>query len=130
MAAAVDYWDARTGGSWRYVAIRDGFEWAFHGCFHELRDDALVIQTQTYEGTPDRVSLDRLALQELGPRRTQLVCTSLHESFEHRDALLASGMEQGLGEGHERLDQLLAAGLELGASPRSAPDPEQRSTSP
>ena len=129
MGAKVDYWDARTGGSWRYVATSGEFEAAFRGCFHELRDNELVIQTQTYEGTPDRVSLDRLVLQELGTGRTRLVCTSLHESFEYRDALVASGMEHGLREGYAQLDRLLAAGLELRTSPTSASNPSKRSPS-
>jgi hypothetical protein len=36
------------------------------------------------------------------------VGTSLVESFEARDAILASGMEEGVREGYERLDELLA----------------------
>ncbi|WP_236028212.1 SRPBCC domain-containing protein [Paractinoplanes lichenicola] len=48
----IEHWDARTGGSFRYVSERDGEEWAFRGCFHEIRPDRLV-QTFTYEGDPD-----------------------------------------------------------------------------
>ena len=29
-------WDARNGGSWRYVAARGGEEYGFRGCFHEV----------------------------------------------------------------------------------------------
>jgi hypothetical protein len=32
------------------------------------------------------------------------------DSFEGRDALIASGMEQGVREGYEKLDELLAQG--------------------
>ena len=35
-------WDATTGGRWRYVARRDGAEYGFHGCFHEIRPDRIV----------------------------------------------------------------------------------------
>jgi uncharacterized protein YndB with AHSA1/START domain len=105
--AKVEHWDARTGGSWRYASIRGDFRATFWGSFHELRDDELVIQTQTYEGTPDRVSLDRLTLESISLNRTLLVCTSLHESFEDRDALIASGMERGVRQGYEQLDRLL-----------------------
>ena len=121
--ARVDYWDARTGGSWQYVATNGKFEAVFRGCFHELRDNELVIQTQTYEGTPDRVSLDRMVLKELGPRRTRLVCTSLHESFDNRDALVASGMEHGLREGYEQLDLLLVTSLDQRTAQRPAHNP-------
>ncbi|MDQ3979600.1 MAG: polyketide cyclase, partial [Actinomycetota bacterium] len=37
-----------------------------------------------------------------------LTATSLVESFEGRDAVLASGMEYGIRESYERLDDLLA----------------------
>jgi hypothetical protein len=57
------------------------------------------------------------------------VCTSLHESFENRDALVASGMEHGLREGYAQLDRLLAAGLDLRTSPTSASNPSKRSPS-
>jgi uncharacterized protein YndB with AHSA1/START domain len=118
MDAKVEHWDARTGGSWRYVARRGDFEAVFWGCFHELRDNELVIQTQTFTGAPDRVSLDRLALEAISANRTRLVCTSLHESFEDRDALIASGMELGLRQGYKQLDRLLFASPAARASRR------------
>ena len=47
-------------------------------------------------------------LEDLGDGRTRLVATSLVDSFEGRDAFVASGMETGVREGYERLDELLA----------------------
>jgi uncharacterized protein YndB with AHSA1/START domain len=123
METHVDYWDARTGGSWRYISRHGDSEFAFRGCFHELRPDELVIQTQTYEGAPDSVSLDRLILVPLGRDRSRLEATSLHESFAARDALISSGMERGLREGHERLTRLLA-----GEAPPHASDQRERTT--
>jgi hypothetical protein len=38
----------------------------------------------------------------------RLTSTSLVDSFEGRDAFLASGMEDGVREMYERLDELLA----------------------
>jgi uncharacterized protein YndB with AHSA1/START domain len=35
-------WDATTGGRWRYVAGRDGEEYGFHGCFHDLGGDRII----------------------------------------------------------------------------------------
>src|SRR6266496_3982761 len=49
MATRIEHWDARTGGSWRYVAVRDGTEYGFRGCFHEVRPDRIV-QTFSFEG--------------------------------------------------------------------------------
>ena len=104
----VDRWDCRSGGSYRYKHTRPGEEHWFNGCFHELRQDELIIQTFTYEGFPDGVSLERMEIQDLGDGRSRLVATSLVDSFEGRDAFVASGMESGIVQGYERLDELLA----------------------
>ena len=42
MDTRIDYWDAKTGGAWRYVMTRDGVEFAFRGTFHEVRPDRIV----------------------------------------------------------------------------------------
>ena len=104
----VDTWDCRTGGSYRYVHASDGNEFGFHGCFHEVRPSEVIVQTFTYEGFPDSVSLERVVFEDLGNGRTRLTATSLVDSFEARDAFVASGMEEGVVEGYERLDELLA----------------------
>ena len=54
------------------------------------------------------MALEKLVLEDLGDGRTRLVATSLVDSFEDRDAFIASGMEEGIREGYERLDELLA----------------------
>lgn len=66
------------------------------------------MQTFTFEGMPDGVALEKLTFEDLGGGRTRLVTTSLVDSFEDRDAFVASGMEVGVREGYERLDELLA----------------------
>lgn len=103
----IDHWDCRNGGSYRYVMAGDGFEACFRGCFHELRPSELIVQTFTFEGVPDGVALERLSFEDLGDGRTRLISTSLVDSFEGRDAFVASGMESGVREGYERLDDLL-----------------------
>ena len=118
MATTLDRWDARTGGSWRYVAARDGTEFGFHGCFHEVRPDRIV-QTVSWEGDPDGVALETLTFEDLGGGRTRLRAQSLSDSFEARDAWLRSGMELGVDQGYAKLDALLAAG-EIGATARGA----------
>ena len=103
----IEHWDARTGGSWRYVHADDNGEYGFHGTFHEVRPDRIV-QTFTFEGMPDGVSLQTLTLEDLGDGRTRLHAQSLVDSFEGRDAWLASGMEVGVNEGYAKLDALVA----------------------
>ena len=108
MTMRLDHFDCRTGGSYRYVMERDGEEFGFHGCFHEVRPSEVIVQTFTFEGAPDAVALERLVLEDLGGGRTLLVATSLVDSFEGRDAMVASGMEVGINEGYARLDAILA----------------------
>jgi uncharacterized protein YndB with AHSA1/START domain len=103
----IEHFNCHTGGSYRYVHISDGQEYAFHGCFHEVRPSQIIVQTFTFEGQPDSVALERLTFDDLGNGRTRLSSTSLVDSFEDRDAFVASGMEKGVREGYERLDELL-----------------------
>jgi len=89
------------------VSSHDGEEYSFRGCFHEVRPSEVIVQTFSYEGFPDSVSLERLELTDLGDGRTLLTATSLVDSFEARDAFVASGMEVGIQEGYRKLDRLL-----------------------
>jgi uncharacterized protein YndB with AHSA1/START domain len=104
----VDHFDCRTGGSYRYVHRRGDEEYGFFGSFHDVRPSELIVQTFTFEGVPDGVALERLELEDLGDGRTRLTAMSLTDSFEGRDAFVASGMEVGIREGYEKLDELLA----------------------
>lgn len=109
LTMGIDHYDVRTGGSYRYVhSGEDGREHWFRGSFHEVRPNELIVQTFTYEPYPDQVALERCIFEDLGNGRTRLVTTSLVDSFEERDAFVASGMESGVREGYERLDELLA----------------------
>jgi uncharacterized protein YndB with AHSA1/START domain len=107
----VDHFDCRTGGSFRWMHVDgDGNEFGFFGSFHEVRPSELIVQTFAFDGAPDGVALERIAFEDLGDGRTRLVSTSLVDSFEGRDAFVASGMDVGVREGFERLDEVLAAG--------------------
>jgi uncharacterized protein YndB with AHSA1/START domain len=110
----ITHWDCRRGGSWAYTARRadgteDDFETRFYGSFHDVRAPERAVQTFTWEGAPDGVSLETMTFEELPGGRTRSVGLSVVESFEIRDMILASGMEVGVVEGYERLDELLAA---------------------
>jgi uncharacterized protein YndB with AHSA1/START domain len=105
----IDQWNARTGGNYRYASVQDGEEVAaFYGSFHEVRPSERLVQTFTWEGMPDGVSLDTMTFEDLGDGRTRTVGLSVVDSFEGRDAILASGMDVGVNEGYEKLDTLLA----------------------
>ena len=108
LTMTIDHYDCRTGGSYRYIHTRDGEEYGFHGSFHEVRPDELIVQTFTFEGFPDGVALEKLVLEDLGGGRTRLTATSLCDSFADRDGMLSSGMDVGVNEGYAKLDDLLA----------------------
>ncbi|HEY3261720.1 MAG TPA: SRPBCC domain-containing protein, partial [Pseudonocardiaceae bacterium] len=102
-------WDARTGGSYRYSALSEDEEIAsFYGSFHEVRPDARLVQTFTYEGVPDGVCLETVTFDDLGDGRTRITSLSVVDTMEGRDAIMASGMEVGVIEGYDKLDALLA----------------------
>jgi uncharacterized protein YndB with AHSA1/START domain len=100
--------DCRTGGAYRFVSRSDGNEYAFHGSYHEVRENDRIVQTFTWEGMPDHVALEKVVFEDLGDGRTRISSTSLVDSFADRDAFVATGMEGGVREGYERLDELLA----------------------
>ncbi|MEO6711862.1 MAG: SRPBCC family protein [Mycobacteriales bacterium] len=108
MDCRTESYDCRTGGAWRYYMTREGEEYGFRGSFHEVRPNELIVQTFSFDGFPDSVALERLVLTDLGDGRTRLEATSLCDSFEGRDAFIASGMETGVIEGYQKLDELLA----------------------
>ncbi|HJQ04157.1 MAG TPA: SRPBCC family protein [Nocardioides sp.] len=111
LTCRIDTWDLRTGGEYRYTAVRDGEEVAhFYGSVHRVWDGEKIVQTFGFDEMPEAVSLDTLVLTDLPGGRTRLEVTSVVDSIEARDAMLASGMETGVNEGYAALDRLLAAG--------------------
>lgn len=109
ISTTITGWDCRTGGSWSFDQFVGDDTLSFYGSFHEIRPDELIVQTFTFAGFPDGVTLERATFSDLGAGRTRLVATSLVDSFEARDAMVASGMEVGIREGYDALDDLLGA---------------------
>jgi uncharacterized protein YndB with AHSA1/START domain len=104
----IERWEPRAGGTYRYIH-RDqaGNEFGFHGVFHSSDPDNMV-QTFEFEGVPGHVSLDKLALEDIGGGRTRAPIHSVYQSLEDRDGIVQAGMGDGVNEGFERLDELLA----------------------
>ena len=105
----IERYDCTTGGAYRYVHRRGDEEYWFHGSFHEVRPGELIVQTFTWEGMPDAVALEKMRFTDLGDGRTRLVSTSLADSFEDRDAMVANGMENGIRDSFTKLDSVLAS---------------------
>lgn len=99
--------DLRVGGMWRYVMVADsgGFEVAFHGEFREIVPNEKLVTTEVYEGYPDAAALDTVTFTEIDGRTTLAILVQ-HETKEHRDAHINSGMEGGMQESMDALEQV------------------------
>jgi uncharacterized protein YndB with AHSA1/START domain len=98
--------DLRVGGAWRWVMdAHNGHEVAFHGVYREIVPDERLVFTETFEGAPDAEALVTVTFAESAGRTTLSILMDL-PSREVRDAILASGMEQGAGESLELLEEV------------------------
>jgi uncharacterized protein YndB with AHSA1/START domain len=102
--------DLRVGGQWRYVMVANGgFEVAFHGDYREIETNERLVSTDVFEGMPDAEALDTLTLTE-EDGRTTLTLLVQHQTKQHRDAHINSGMEGGMQESLDKLE-LVASSL-------------------
>jgi uncharacterized protein YndB with AHSA1/START domain len=107
----IEHYDSRSGGSYRYSVCNDKGKViaSFNGAIHEVTAPERIIQTFEFEGLPERghVTLDTTLFEELPGNRTKLTIHSVCRSVADRDAMMESGMEQGINEGYRKLDELL-----------------------
>ena len=103
--------DLRPGGAWHYLMRgRDGAEMTLRGTYVEIVAPERIVTTESNADCYARAaheSLNTLVLVERDGHTT-LTNTVRFPSTRVRDAVLASGMEHGVAQGHERLAALLA----------------------
>src|SRR6185437_5771141 len=100
--------DLRVGGKWRYAMVTpDGTEVAFHGYYVEIVRDELVVAKEIYEGAEDfsDEELNTQKFEDAGEGRTKLTLLIQAPSKEARDAMLESGMEDGLQDALDLLEE-------------------------
>jgi uncharacterized protein YndB with AHSA1/START domain len=103
--------DLRVGGRYRYVMVTpDGFEVGFHGEYREIVPDTRIVSTEVYEGVPDGVSEEDATTVNTATftgtgERTELALLIQAASKASRDAIIASGMEDGLQDALELLER-------------------------
>ena len=98
--------DLRVGGVWRYVMIAEGgFEVGFHGEYREIVPNERIVSTEVFEGMPGAEAVDTLTLTEKAGRTTLSVLVQ-HQTKEHRDAHIESGMESGMQDALDLLEQV------------------------
>ena len=101
--------DFRPGGAWRFVQRgANGQEYGFRGVYREIAPPERLVQTFEFEGFPGHVSVETLTMIERDGKTT-LTSTSVFETFEDRDGMLQSGMEEGAAETMDRLAEYLGA---------------------
>ena len=107
--------DLRVGGRWRYVMTAcGGPEVGFHGEYREVVPDERIVSTEFYEGVPDGVSeedattLNTATFADTGDG-TRLTILIEAKSKVTRDAIIASGMEDGLQDALDLLEKLAAS---------------------
>lgn len=107
--------DLRVGGAWRYVMItEDGVEVAFHGVYREIVPNERIVSTEVYEGLPDGVDEDDAAtlntatFAEVEGGGTRLTILVEAPSRQARDAIVESGMEDGLQDALDLLEKAAA----------------------
>jgi uncharacterized protein YndB with AHSA1/START domain len=104
--------DLRVGGRWRYVMVTpDGTEVGFHGEYREIVANERLVSTEVFEGLPEGVSeLDAATLNTATftgvDGGTTLTILIEAKSKVARDAIIASGMEDGLQDALELLEQV------------------------
>ena len=104
--------DLRIGGRWRYVMVTpDGTEVAFHGEYREIVPNERLVSTEVYEGLPQGVSEDDAATVNTATfteadGRTTLTLLIQAKSKVSRNAIIDSGMEDGLQDALQLLEQV------------------------
>jgi uncharacterized protein YndB with AHSA1/START domain len=103
--------DLRVGGKWRYAMVADdGTEVGFHGEYVEIVPDERLVTTEVYEGLPEGVSeeeggtVNTATFSELDGR-TSLTLLIQAPSKATRDAIIESGMEDGLQDALDLLEE-------------------------
>jgi uncharacterized protein YndB with AHSA1/START domain len=107
--------DLRVGGLWRFVMVATGGqEVAFHGEYREIVPEERIVSTEVFEGMPDAEALDTVTFTEVDGR-TMLTLLVEHQSKDHRDAHIDSGMETGMQEAFDLLEQVAVSLVERAA---------------
>jgi len=100
--------DLRVGGRWRYaMTTPDGQEVGFHGEYREIVPNERIVSTEVYEmpGAPDPEGTLNTAMFTEADGRTTLTILVEAPSKEVRDAIIESGMEEGLQDALDLLEQ-------------------------
>jgi uncharacterized protein YndB with AHSA1/START domain len=102
--------DLRPGGYWRYAMTthEGGFEVGFHGTYREVVPNERLVTTEAFEGIPEpdeNAVLNTITFTEVDGRTTVEILVECG-SKEIRDAMVASGMEDGLQDALDLVEEV------------------------
>ena len=102
--------DLRVGGKWRFAMVTpDGVEVAFHGEYREIVPDERIVATELFEVAPPEYppdpTVNTASFTETDGRTTLTILVEA-PSKEIRDAIIASGMEEGLQDALALLEEV------------------------
>ena len=102
--------DLRVGGKWRHVMVtEDGAEVGFHGEYREIVPNERIVSTEIYEGMPEGMpeeeAVNTATFAEVDGRTTVTIRVEA-PSKEVRDAIIDSGMEEGLQDAMDLLEEV------------------------
>ena len=101
--------DVRPGGKWQYITHTQGGEVVdFHGTYREVVAPEKLVYSFLFGDMPEGDGFVEITLVEKDGV-TELRDRGVFNSKEERDAIIATGMEEGARETYERLSQLIAA---------------------
>jgi uncharacterized protein YndB with AHSA1/START domain len=101
--------DLKVGGGWRYVMTANGgFEVAFRGEYREVTAPERLVNTEVFEGLPDPDDHTGVVTVTLTERdgMTHMAMLCAYKDRADRDAVVASGMEDGMQEGLDKLEEI------------------------
>ena len=103
--------DLRIRGKWRFVMVADdGTEVGFHGEYREIVPNERIVSTEIYDGLPEGVSeadaatTNTATFAEADGRTTLTILIQAANKIS-RDAIIDSGMEDGLQDALDLLEQ-------------------------
>jgi uncharacterized protein YndB with AHSA1/START domain len=106
--------DLRVGGAyrWRWRNDADGSEFGFFGVFREVDPPARIVHTEAFDsGSPDGPTGDPAIVTVTMTEQNGITTVTTRMDFgskEGRDAVMATGMTDGMEQSYQRLDRVLA----------------------
>ena len=106
-----NYHNYKTGGnySWCNKDSQGNILCTFNGVIHEIAAPSRIIYTSEFMEVPERghVVMEAMTFEELPGNRTRLTIHDVCFSVADRDAMIRSGMENGLVAIFNQLDELI-----------------------